>query len=120
VENVEFINAVLLEPITCTEPEQILAVQFRALVRNQGLSPEQWGEKVTKYLDKTLPKDATQATRTAARGNLMQELVRPVITWKVFLKGIEVLGADIATFFFTILDRDNKSASTAVTIRYPK
>jgi hypothetical protein len=46
--------------------------------------------------------------------------MQPVITWKVFLKGIELLGADVATFFFTILTHDNVSAATSSTIRFPK
>jgi hypothetical protein len=124
MSNAEVIVATLLEPLAAVEPEQLLASQFRSLVRARNMTPELWDMLLDAYIVKTIGArgrilDAS-ADHTSLRANLSRELMQPVITWKVFLKGIELLGADVATFFFTILTHDNVSAATSSTIRFPK
>lgn len=124
MSNAEVIVATLLEPLAAVEPEQLLASQFRSLVRARNMTPELWDTLLDAYIVKTLGARGrsldANADRTSLRANLSKELMQPVITWKVFLKGIELLGADVATFFFTILTHDNVSAATSSTIRFPK
>lgn len=124
MSNAEVIVATLLEPLAAVEPEQLLASQFRSLVRARNMTPELWDMLLDAYVVKTIGQRGRSldvgVDYASLRANLSRELMQPVITWKVFLKGIELLGADVATFFFTILTHDNVSAATSSTIRFPK
>lgn len=113
----------LLEPLVIGDPEQLLASQFRALVRGLNMTPELWEQLMDDYITKVMgDQDSidSRAGRTSLRGNLTTELMRPVLTWKVFLKGLEVLNADVATIFFSVMTRNDTAAGTSAAIRFPK
>lgn len=110
----------LLEPLAAEHPEQLLAIQFRALVRGLNMTPELWEQLMDVYIAKTLGENPDHKDVVSLRGNLAHELTRPVITWKVFLKGLEVLGADVATMFFSVMTHNNTACGTSASIRFPK
>jgi hypothetical protein len=112
-----------MEQLRITDPEQLLAQQFRALVRGMNMTPERWDKHMDAYLAKTLPQEKVHVDNPdyrIHRENLERSLLAPVMSWKVFLKGIEFLNADVCTFFVSVMTHENESAAASTSLRSPK
>ena len=71
-----------------------LARLFRELLKDIGMTPMAWSSKMERFLDdprNRIPRNGKD--RSSARGNMNKELCRPTMTWKVFRKGLQFLGA---------------------------
>ena len=74
----------------------ILVHQFRKILQERKVDQAKWDELMTRYVDfelKGVEQNANRDAQAAAiRGNLTKELTQPTMTWKIYLKGLRLLG----------------------------
>lgn len=83
----------LNQDIPVSGVNSVLAKFYRKIIRELGVTHE----AITPMLDRMLrnrfgQQPLTLREFTSARGNLMKELMRPTMSWKVFCKGLRLLG----------------------------
>lgn len=82
-----------------TEAKNPLARLYRQILSDLNVSSMAMNNMMAKYLAdprNRIPNDPKR--RSSERGNLMKELSKNSITWKVFEKGIRLLGPEEMTF----------------------
>jgi hypothetical protein len=57
--------------------------------------------------------------RSSARGNLKKELDRETMTWKVFLRGLEIIGARKLKIHLTLTDSQGQDKTYEKTVIFP-
>jgi hypothetical protein len=74
--------------------EHALAQSFRGLLLDMEVNEEKWAVLMDRFLRQELQSEEhpTRADMTVLRGNLANELTRPVMTWKTYCKGLRFLG----------------------------
>lgn len=74
--------------------EGVLSRLFRQILADNNVGAYAWNNLMERYLNDDrngIPKNGKD--RSSARGNLGKELSRPAMTWKVFRKALQFLGA---------------------------
>lgn len=72
---------------------------FREILKDINIQPMAWSSLMERFLDdprNRIPRNGKD--RSSARGNMNKELCRPTMTWKVFRKGLQFLGATSVRF----------------------
>lgn len=73
-------------------PNGILARLFRIILWQLNITPMRFGKYMNDYIhDKRNRIKDTRSAHTSARGNLMKELGKPEMTFKVFMKGLRFI-----------------------------
>lgn len=77
------------EPIPTRSADSILSALFRQILAELDIGKGNFLVRIDRYVRKnTTPEDAKEIS--SIRGNLAKELLRSVMTWKVFIKGLKV------------------------------
>lgn len=71
----------------------VLSRVFRKIMADVGVNTETWPRYMKHYLQDPKNRIAQNSKDiSSARGNLVKELLRPEMSWKVFMKGLRFLG----------------------------
>lgn len=91
----EKLRSLLADPAKgVDQAEGVLSRLFRQILADNKVGSYAWNNLMERYLDDPrngIPKNGKD--RSSARGNLGKELYRSSMTWKVFRKGLQFLGA---------------------------
>jgi len=80
----------LKERIRSGGQESVLASLFRSIIFDLGIGIERFNVLVERYMVRAhLPTNLKEAS--SVRGNLRKELLKPSMSWKVFIKGLKFL-----------------------------
>lgn len=112
----------LLEPLK--QPmatDQILAVQFRALVRGVEMTPEKWEALMDRFMARHPMKHLMDPDmEKLERSNFERALLQPTLSWRMFCQGLEFLNVSHACLFVNIMTHDGASASSAMNVGFSK
>ena len=110
----------LLEALpTPKETDQLLAAQFRALVRGTQMTPEKWNQLMDRYIAghpmrHLMDPDAEKLERE----NFERALMQPTMTWRMFCKGLDFLNVKDVCMFVNVKTHEGLSASTATNFSF--
>lgn len=100
------------EPKGPSTSSSVLSRIFRNMTVDLGLSAlSAWDRLMNQYINDArncVPRN--KKDQSSARGNLQKELLKPEMTWKVFLKGIRFLG--IISFEINIIAKHANGKQT--------
>lgn len=99
------------------ESQGVLTRLFRQVMDDINMTPYTWQRHMQRYLNdprNRISKNSKQMS--SARGNLVKELVRPDMTWKVFRKALSFLNPKSAKFTLTLEWHNGKSTVHEVVI----
>lgn len=90
-----------------------------AILTDLGIGTHELSRYIQRWLDSPANRSLDADKRSSVRGNLIKEMVRPEITWKVLMKCITV----IAPFKVEVVlklhhDRDSKIVTTHTVTNY--
>ena len=88
IQEVNFIG----EEISTANTDSVLAALFQRVMFELGINDQKFHLLLEKYLTNPrngIPQNITD--KSSARGNLRKELLRRVMSWKVFIKGLKFL-----------------------------
>lgn len=78
------------EQISTGAPDSILAGLYREILRDLGIDESRFILRIGKFVQRTTaPEDIKEIS--SLRGNVRSELMKPVMSWKVFTKGLTVI-----------------------------
>lgn len=78
------------EDIAIRSDDSILSILYRRVLKDSGIDKGRFLVCIEKYAIRTTPiEDAKEIS--SIKGNLYKELMRSVMTWKVFIKGLQVI-----------------------------
>jgi hypothetical protein len=80
-----------MEEESASSTEGILAAIFKDIRRK--IPPMLFAQCIDIYLNKRGHYNASVKERASARGNIKKELEKDQMSWKVFMKGLEIIGA---------------------------
>lgn len=84
------------------EATGVLSRIYRQLLVELDIQPERFHRLMYDWLNDPINGVATDLKRrSSARGNFIKELVRPTMSWKVFLKAVKMLKPNIVEFSFS-------------------
>lgn len=89
---------------SASNPEGILAAIFAEIRRK--IPPRYFAQSIEWYLAKRGMANASVKKRSSERGNVKKELFKDVMTWKVFIKGLEIIGAVRLEINFKIIGKN--------------
>ncbi len=78
------------EAISTRSVDSVLPVFYRDIMETIQFDERRFLVNVDKYVRRTIPPENFKEI-SSIRGNLRKELLRPVMTWKVFIRGLKVL-----------------------------
>jgi hypothetical protein len=84
-------------------PNQVLSLVFRKMLYDNDINISKWNRLMNRYLNdptNRIPKHSKG--RSSVRGNLTKELMKPVMTWNNFFKGIKFLNPDKVELSFNV------------------
>lgn len=85
------------------ESNNILARLFRTVIFDLNISHEQLSRNIGNYLNRQQSSVARSVKeQTRERGNLVKELAQDALTWKNFIKGLQVLNPVSAEIKLTL------------------
>jgi len=93
------------------EARGVLAKLYRTAMQQQVHTIETLMQKLEYYLDDPangVPRNGK--ARSSERGNILKEITRPDMTWKVFLKGLKLLGVKYVRFEVHLFTEPGKRA----------
>lgn len=97
--------------------ESILASFFKEIRR--GISFQTYARNIEMYLNTRSDLMQRIKERSSARGNLKKELDRETMTWKVFLRGLEIIGARKLKIHLTLTDSQGQDKTYEKTVIFP-
>lgn len=97
--------------------ESILASFFKDIRR--GISFQTYARNIEMYLNTRTDLMHRIKERSSARGNLKKELDRDTMTWKVFLRGLEIIGARKLKIQLTLTDSLGQEKSYEKVVVFP-
>ncbi len=97
--------------------DSILASFFRDIRR--GISFQTYARNIEMYLNTRVDLMHRIKERSSARGNLKKELDRDTMTWKVFLRGLEIIGARKLKIQLTLTDSQGQEKSYEKLVVFP-
>lgn len=97
--------------------DSILASFFRDIRR--GISFQTYARNIEMYLNTRVDLVHRIKERSSARGNLKKELDRDTMTWKVFLRGLEIIGARKLKIQLTLTDSQGQEKSYEKLVVFP-
>lgn len=96
----------------------ILAKLFRQILADTATSGTKFHHLMTNYLNNPFNGFSHDRKRKSSeRSNLMKELARPNMTFKVFVKGIQFLAPVEAVFEVKLKWRDNRTTIHSIPLR---
>jgi hypothetical protein len=97
------------------EPEQMLATQFRSLVRGLGMTPEKWEQLMDAHMGRHELKHLMDPDMVKLeRGNFERALLQPTMSWKMYCKALQFLNVNHATIFTNISTHDGNAVATVM------
>lgn len=107
------------DPIPVRSVDSVLPVFYREILKDLTIDEGRFLVCVEKYVRRTIePKDVMEIS--SIRGNLKKELLRSVMTWKVFIKGLQVINIrkfDLA-LHVEIARKDSENRPTEAAVVY--
>lgn len=104
-------------PSVSSNSESILASFFKDI--RSGISFQTYARNIEMYLNTRSDLIHRIKERSSARGNLKKELDRDTMTWKVFLRGLEIIGARKLKIQLTLTDSQGKEKSYEKLVVFP-
>lgn len=87
------------ENIPTRSVDSVLPALYRNIIKDLGIEEGRFLVNIDKYVRKTIEPENFKEV-SSIRGNLRKELLRSVMTWKVFIRGLKVI--NIRQFVFTV------------------
>lgn len=110
------------EDIDVGQPDSILSGLYRTILHELGIEESRWESLVHKYITRTI-KDVSAKELSSVRSNFRNELMKSVMTWKVFNKGLQVINIkeyDVGLqVWFNDESRESVSALRTVKLNVP-
>jgi hypothetical protein len=107
------------DPIPTRSVDSVLPVFYREILKDLTIDEGRFLVCVEKYVRRTIdPNDIKEIS--SIRGNLKKELLRSVMTWKVFIKGLQVINVrkfDLA-LHVEIMRKENEEGPKEVAVVY--
>lgn len=97
--------------------DSILASFFKEIRR--GISFQTYARNIEMYLNTRSDLIQRIKERSSARGNLKKELDRETMTWKVFLRGLEIIGARKLKIQLTLTDSQGQDKTYEKLVVFP-
>lgn len=88
------IESVPLAGVKTNAPEEVLALIWHQMLIERQIDGAKLVQLVGAYVDRQAP----EMSRAVMFQNLQRELAQPTMTWKVFTKGLFILGVSAASF----------------------
>ena len=106
------------DEINTGSPGSILSGLYRAILKELGIEEARFRMFVDRYVEST-SNGCDSKELSSMKGNARNELLKSVMTWKVFLKGLSVLNItqfEIAVQLYMDDDKDNVALVKRVTL----
>lgn len=102
------------EDITTGMPDSILSGLYRTVLKDLGIEETRFITQVNKYIQK---RETTGETKdvSSVKGTLRNELLKSVMTWKVFTKGLQVINVATCQIGVEVYFNDKRRSPVAVT-----
>lgn len=108
------------QPIT---PEVFFARSFQVALRDLNITSVKWDELMSAYLEKHFAAQGVVATRAdliSARANLSKQLCELNMSWKVYLKGMEMLGFDMVNIRLAGVKQEEVQTTLGLAVKLPQ
>lgn len=97
------------------EPEQMLATQFRALVRGLAMTPEKWEKLMDAHMAQHgLRHLMDPDMEKMERGNFERALLQPTMSWKMYCQALQFLDVKHVTIFTNLTTNDDHAVGTVM------
>ena len=99
--------------------DSVLPILYREIISDLGIEEGRFLVNIDKFVRKTIAPENFKEI-SSIRGNLRKELLRPVMTWKVFIRGLKVL--NIRQFVLSIKaevpNKEDPDTPTIIAVAY--
>jgi hypothetical protein len=121
VSEAHVVEQLLAPQQTPLEMDQILATQFRSVVRGLNMTPEKWEALMDRHIEHHPMRHLMDPeTCKGERLSFERLLMKPTMTWNVFCQALKFLNVSHAVLFTNVVTHDGLTACSAMNISWPK
>lgn len=91
----------------------VLAIMYRALLSAANINLSMFDQKLKEYIQHTFRDSTNNKDRTSIRAGLYKELMRPTMSFKVFMKGLRVIKVLRVQMSITVFTNLNKGITVS-------
>lgn len=103
------------EEIKTGTPDSILSSLYRSVLRDLGIEESRFYVLIDKYVNRSISTEDIKEL-SSIKGNLKKELMKSVMTWKVFIKGLLVINIAKFDIVVNIKIKDEDQTASVVKI----